>query len=165
MTAAAEISDNKMSFAQKEWPGRGRIPMAGISKANSSSAEGRQLAGSVALVTGASRGIGRAIAHRLATLGASVAICGRDHAALLDSSKNLQKFGTPVFSHATDVTHADQVSELVAKTESALGPIQILVNNAGIGLFGPTQEKSESDWDRVLNSNLKSVFLVSRAVI
>ena len=165
MTAAAEISDNKMSFAQKEWPGRGRIPMAGISKANSSSAEGRQLAGSVALVTGASRGIGRAIAHRLATLGAAVAICGRDRAALEDSSKSLQKLGTRCFSQVADVTHVEQVSALVASTESALGPVQILVNNAGTGLFGPAHEKSEADWDRVLNGNLKSVFLVSRAVI
>ena len=139
--------------------------MAGISKANSSSTEGVQLSGSVALVTGASRGIGRAIAHQLATLGACVAICGRDRRALEDSSKSLQKLGARCFSLVTDVTRAEQVSELVAKTESILGPIGILVNNAGIGLFGPAHEKSEADWDRVLDSNLKSVFLVSRAVI
>ena len=139
--------------------------MTGISKANGSSTESKRLEGSVALVTGASRGIGRAIAHRLATLGASVAICGRDRAALQDSSKSLQKLGTHCFSQVTDVTQAEQVSELVAKTEFALGPVQILVNNAGIGLFGPAHEKSEADWDHVLNSNLKSVFLVSRAVI
>lgn len=139
--------------------------MAGISKANSSSTEHARLEGSVALVTGASRGIGRAIAHRLATLGASVAICGRDRAALEDSTKSLRKLGTHCFSQVTDVTQAGQVSELVAKAESALGPIQILVNNAGIGLFGPAHEKSELDWDHVLDSNLKSVFLVSRAVI
>lgn len=139
--------------------------MAGISNANGNSIEGKQLSGSVALVTGASRGIGRAIAHRLAMLGASVAICGRDPAALKDSSKSLQKLGAPCLSQVTDVTDAEQVSDLVSKTESTLGPIQILVNNAGIGLFGPAHEKSEADWDRVLDSNLKSVFLVSRAVI
>ena len=139
--------------------------MAGISKANDRSVESRQLSGSVALVTGASRGIGRAIAHRLAALGASVAICGRDSVALEDSSKSLQKLGPRVFSQVTDVTHAEQVSELISKTEAALGPIQILVNNAGIGLFGPAHEESEADWDRVLNANLKSVFLVSRAVV
>lgn len=139
--------------------------MTGISNANGSSTESKQLTGSVALVTGASRGIGRAIAHRLATLGASVAICGRDRTALEDSSKSLQKLGARAFSHVTDVTQAAPVSELVAKTEGMLGPINILVNNAGIGLFGPAHEKSEADWDRVLNSNLKSVFLVSRAVI
>lgn len=139
--------------------------MAGISKANGSSTDSKQLSESVALVTGASRGIGRAIAHRLATLGASVAICGRDRAALEDSSKSLQKLGARVFSQVADVTHAEQVSELISKTEAALSPINILVNNAGIGLFGPAHEKFEADWDRVLNSNLKSVFLVSRAVI
>ena len=139
--------------------------MAGINTANSERVSRKLLDGNVALVTGGSRGIGRAIAHRLATLGASVAICGRDRAALEDSSKNLQNLGAHVFSHVTDVTRAEQVSDLVAKTESALGPIHILVNNAGVGLFGPAHEKAEADWDRVLDSNLKSVFLVSRAVI
>jgi 3-oxoacyl-[acyl-carrier protein] reductase len=56
------------------------------------------------------------------------------------------------------------VATLVEKTEAALGPISILVNNAGLGVFGPAHEKSEEDWDGVLNTNLKSVFLVSRAV-
>ena len=139
--------------------------MARINKTNGNSTDGKQLFGNVALVTGASRGIGRAIAHRLAELGASVAMCGRDRATLEDSSKSLQKLGARVFSHVADVTRAEQVSELVSKTEAALGPIHILVNNAGIGLFGPAHEKSEADWDRVLDSNLKSVFLVSRAVI
>jgi 3-oxoacyl-[acyl-carrier protein] reductase len=136
--------------------------MTGI---NSEGVPRKLLDGNVALVTGGSRGIGRAIAHRLAALGASVAICGRDRAALEDSSQGLQKLTAHAFSQVADVTDAEQVSDLVVKTEAALGPIHILVNNAGIGLFGPAHEKSEADWDRVLNSNLKSVFLVSRAVI
>ena len=138
--------------------------MVGINSANRGQLEKKPLSGTVALVTGGSRGIGRAIAHRLATLGASVAICGRDHKALEDSSAGLEKLGARSFSHVTDVTNAAQVSELVAKTEAALGPISILVNNAGIGLFGPAHEKTEADWDRVLDTNLKSVFLFSRAV-
>jgi 3-oxoacyl-[acyl-carrier protein] reductase len=139
--------------------------MVGINSVNSERVSRKLLDGNIALVTGGSRGIGRAIARRLAALGASVAICGRDRAALEDSSKSLKKLGAHVFAQVADVTNAEQVSELVAKTESTLGPIHILVNNAGIGLFGPAHEKSEADWDRVLNSNLKSVFLVSRAVI
>ncbi len=119
----------------------------------------------VALITGGSRGIGRAIALRLAALGASVAICGRDRAALADSAAALAKIGGRVFSHVADVTRDAEVHDLVAKTECALGGISILVNNAGMGLFGPAHEKTEADWDRVLDSNLKSVFLVSRAVI
>jgi 3-oxoacyl-[acyl-carrier protein] reductase len=57
------------------------------------------------------------------------------------------------------------VTSLVAKAQNALGPLSILVNNAGIGLFGPTHEKTETDWDRLLDTNLKSVFLVSREVV
>jgi 3-oxoacyl-[acyl-carrier protein] reductase len=124
----------------------------------------RPLAGSVALVTGASRGIGRVIALQLASMGASIAICGRDRAALEESVSALAKTPVSVHSQVADVTKLADVSDLVATTESTLGPITILVNNAGIGLFGPVHEKTEADWDRVLDTNLKSVFLVSRAV-
>jgi 3-oxoacyl-[acyl-carrier protein] reductase len=124
----------------------------------------KPLADSAALVTGGSRGIGRAIALRLAALGASVAICGRDRTALSSTAGELEKLGVRVFSHRADVTRSIEVTDLVAQTEAALGPISILVNNAGIGLFGPVHEKTEAEWDRVLDTNLKSVFLVSRAV-
>src|SRR6516162_8566923 len=107
--------------------------MTGINNTNDGPKE-KQLAGSVALVTGGSRGIGRAIAHRLATLGVSVAICGRERAALEESARVVEKAGTRSFFRVTDVTHAAQVAELVSKTEATLGPITILVNNAGIGL-------------------------------
>jgi 3-oxoacyl-[acyl-carrier protein] reductase len=127
-------------------------------------ADNTPLSGAVALVTGGSRGIGRAIALRLASLGASVAICGRDTQALQAVSTELQRRTARVFSHAADVTCSADVTTLVEKTEAALGPISILVNNAGMGLFGPAHEKTEADWDRVLNTNLKSVFLVSRGV-
>jgi NAD(P)-dependent dehydrogenase (short-subunit alcohol dehydrogenase family) len=139
--------------------------MAGINSTNGESREGTRLTKSVALVTGGSRGIGRAIAHRLAMLGASVAICGRDRAALAESAGAIEKLGRPSFFQVTDVTNARQIAELVSNTEAKLGPITILVNNAGMGLFGSTHEKTEADWDRVLDTNLKSVFLVSRAVI
>ncbi len=122
------------------------------------------LSGAVALVTGGSRGIGRAIALRLAAMGASVAICGRDLKALQSVEAELTVRTPRVFSQVADVTRSADVASLVAKTEAALGPISILVNNAGVGGFGPAHEKSEEDWDRVLNTNLKSVFLVSRAV-
>ncbi len=118
----------------------------------------------VALVTGGSRGIGRAIAMRLASLGAAVVICGRDSKALATASAELSGLGGEVFSQVADVTRTSDVEALVSKTEAALGALTILVNNAGIGVFGAAHEKSEADWDRVLNTNLKSVFLVSRAV-
>jgi len=138
--------------------------MARISKTNGAPVQNKPLAGGVALVTGGSRGIGHAIAHQLALLGASVSICGRDRIALESAARALAQTGVPVHSQIADVTNSAAVAELVGHTEATLGPITILVNNAGIGLFGPAQEKSEADWDRVLDTNLKSVFLVSRAV-
>lgn len=137
--------------------------MATIKSTNGDSKK-KQLSGSVALVTGGSRGIGRAAALRLATLGASVAICARGRTALENSAAELEKLGGRWLSQHVDVTNAGQVAELVSKTEAQLGPISILINNAGVGLFGPAHEKTEADWDRVLDTNLKSVFLVSRAV-
>jgi 3-oxoacyl-[acyl-carrier protein] reductase len=125
----------------------------------------KPLTGGVALVTGGSRGIGRAIAQRLAVLGASVAICGRDRAALEESARAIAKTGSRVHLQIADVTKSSAVTALVARTEAALGPITILVNNAGIGLFGSAHEKTEAEWDLVLDTNLKSVFLVSRAIV
>jgi NAD(P)-dependent dehydrogenase (short-subunit alcohol dehydrogenase family) len=139
--------------------------MARIKDTNRAYPAAVPLSGKVALVTGASRGIGRAIAQRLASLGADVAICGRDPAALQDSAALIADRGVPVFSQVTDVSVASEIRTLVSQTEDALGPISILVNNAGIGLFGPAHEKTEADWDRVLDTNLKSAFLVSRAVL
>jgi 3-oxoacyl-[acyl-carrier protein] reductase len=137
--------------------------MAAISETNSGG-RGAPLQGLSALVTGGSRGIGRAIAVRLAKLGAKVAICGRDEAALDATLAALHGIGGPAHAQIANVTRAEEISKLLADTEAAIGPLAILVNNAGIGLFGPVEEQSEADWDRVLNTNLKSVFLVSRAV-
>lgn len=138
--------------------------MAGINTTNRLSGENLGLSGSVALVTGGSRGIGRAIAQRLAGLGAAVAICGRDRSALEESTRGIEKLGMRAYGQVADVTRGAEIADLVANTEASLGPITILVNNAGMGLFGPAHEKTEADWDRVLDTNLKSVFLVSRAV-
>ena len=122
------------------------------------------LKGASALVTGGSRGIGRVIALRLAALGARVAICGRDKSALDETLGILRDAGATAHAQVTDVTNSGQVAELLAASEAAIGPISILVNNAGVGLFAPVQEQTEASWDTVLDTNLKSVFLVSRAV-
>lgn len=126
---------------------------------------GSPLAGKVALITGGNRGIGKAIALRLAELGAHLAICGRDSATLLATAGQLSSFGVRVHSQAADVTRSADVAALIKQSEGALGPISILVNNAGMGLFGPVHEKTEAEWDTLINTNLKSLFLVSRAVI
>lgn len=139
--------------------------MTEIKSTNRAAAASSRLSDCVALVTGASRGIGRAIAQRLAALGASVAMCGRDRAALEETARRIEKDGTRVFFQVADVTQSSEIAEFVSETETTLGPANILVNNAGIGLFGPAHERTESDWDRTLDTNLKSVFLVSKAVV
>jgi NADP-dependent 3-hydroxy acid dehydrogenase YdfG len=140
--------------------------MVGINEQNAVSA-GSLLSGHVALVTGASRGIGKAIASKLAQLGAAVSICARNAEALEQAAADLSATGAKIRYQAVDVTDARQVKTLVEVTEKELGPVTVLVNNAGIGSpgFGPIHEKSEDDWQRVLDTNLKSVFLVSKAVV
>jgi 3-oxoacyl-[acyl-carrier protein] reductase len=125
----------------------------------------RPLANAAALVTGASRGIGLAIARRLAKLGAPLCICARDAARLESAAAELRLIGVKVVSVTADVSRASDIRALVDKAQRELGPIDILINNAGIGRFGPVQQMSEADWDSVLDTNLKSVFLVSSAVI
>jgi 3-oxoacyl-[acyl-carrier protein] reductase len=122
------------------------------------------LAGKVALITGASRGIGFAIARRLGRMGARVSICGRDQAKLDQSAASLRGEGIETLAVRADVARGDQISSLVQKTHQEVGPIDILVNNAGTGVFGPFHEFGEDDWNTVMDTNLKSVFLVSRAV-
>jgi NADP-dependent 3-hydroxy acid dehydrogenase YdfG len=122
------------------------------------------LAGQVAVVTGASRGIGLAIARRLGQMGARVSLCARNAANLERAASDLRAAGIQVLALRTDVTRGDEVASLVSETQRTFGPVDILVNNAGIGIFGPFQEQTEADWNSVMDTNLKSVFLVSRAV-
>ena len=140
--------------------------MPSISKTNGAQQSiNTALAGKVALVTGGSRGIGRAIALKLASLGADVAICGRDATKLNATEAEIRATGVQTIAIAADVTHASEVAALIERVETKLGGIRVLVNNAGIGVFGPVHEKSEEEWDRLMNTNLKSVFLVSRAAV
>jgi 3-oxoacyl-[acyl-carrier protein] reductase len=125
----------------------------------------KPLTGKVAMVTGGNRGIGKAIALRLAQLGCSVAVCGRDRKTLDSAARDLEATGSPCRFDRADVTRDDEVSAFVERSEAALGPVSILVNNAGMGLFGPIEQKSEAEWDTLMNTNVKSVFLVSRRVI
>ena len=123
----------------------------------------KPLNGKVALITGANRGIGLAIARRLAALGASLGLSARDRNRLDAVARELRS-GTNIFALAADLTRPDELASLVPKVEQALGPIDILVNNAGFGRFSPVQEASESDWDAILDTNLKAVFLLTKAV-
>lgn len=124
----------------------------------------KPLEGKTALVTGASRGIGLAIARTLGRMGASLGICARDGARLEAAASELRRGGVSVLAVRADISRAQETTALVEETEQALGPIEILVNNAGTRYFGPTHEATESDWDLVLDTNLKGVFLLSKAV-
>jgi 3-oxoacyl-[acyl-carrier protein] reductase len=123
-----------------------------------------RLDGKVALVTGSSRGIGLAIARRLGGMGARVSICSRNLARLERAASGLRTAGIEVQAAAVDIRQPDQVSALVSETERTLGPVDILVNNAGIGIFGPFHQQTDADWTDVLDTNLKSAFVTSRAV-
>lgn len=126
---------------------------------------GKELAGKVALITGASRGIGLAIAGQLADMGARLALCARNSQALDAAAEGLRKrTGAEVFAMAADVTRASDITQLAEKTRVALGPVDILVNNAGLGSFKPFHEFTEEEWDTMLDTNLKGVFLMSRAI-
>ncbi|HXQ25494.1 MAG TPA: SDR family NAD(P)-dependent oxidoreductase [Candidatus Acidoferrales bacterium] len=124
----------------------------------------KPLQGKVALVTGASRGIGLAIARALAGMGAKLGLCARDTKRLESAASELKSAGATAEAIPADVTRPGDIASLVAKTERSLGPIEILINNAGIGYFAPVQDASEANWDAMLDTNLKAVFLLSRAV-
>jgi gluconate 5-dehydrogenase len=120
------------------------------------------LEGRVALVTGSSRGLGRMFARGLARAGAGVVLNGRDEERLERAVDEFQAEGLDARGFAFDVTQADAVADAVARIESDVGPVGILVNNAGIQRRAPLDEMDEATWRAVLDANLTSAFLVGR---
>lgn len=118
-----------------------------------------------ALITGGSLGIGRAAAEALLAEGWSVAICARSEGPLAKAAKAIEAhYPGRVLWRAVDVRSEPAVEELVAWVESAGGPIDCLVNNAGIGLFGPVDELTGEEWRRVIDTNLTGAFYALHAV-
>ena len=124
------------------------------------------LKGRVALVTGGSRGIGRAIAISLAEAGAAVAVNYLQKADEADKVvEHIVTSGGLATAIGADVSQSAEVAGLIGAVESGLGPIDILVNNAGIALMRSVDDLSEEDFDRTIAVNLKSVFLCTQAVV
>lgn len=126
-----------------------------------------ELAGRVALVTGASRGIGRVISQHLAKAGAQVVLAGRNQSGLVETARLVESVGglTPLIAHL-DLLDRESISAAVDATLTAFGRIDVLVNNSGItGNPVPLHELPEEDWDATIDTNLKGPFLLTKRVL
>jgi gluconate 5-dehydrogenase len=122
------------------------------------------LDGAVALVTGSSGGIGLALAKGLAGAGARVVINGRTPATVTKAAAELRAGGAEIFESVFDVTDGDAAAKAVAEIEQDFGPIEVLVNNAGIQRRGALEDYPQETWRELMRANLDSVFYVSQPV-
>jgi NAD(P)-dependent dehydrogenase (short-subunit alcohol dehydrogenase family) len=124
-----------------------------------------RLNGKVAVVTGGARGLGFSMATALAEAGADVALIGRSLGPAQASAAAIEEAaGRRAVAFAADVTRASDVQRMVADVEAALGPVDILVNSAGINIRGHVEQLTEDEWDTVIDINLKGTFLCARAI-
>lgn len=123
------------------------------------------LEGRVAVVTGGSSGIGRAVARSLGRAGCRVAICARTPETLDEAAASLAREGFEVLAVPADVSRPEDVEELAERVVDELGPPDVLVNNAGLARFGDLEELSPEDFDTVFGVNVRGVFLCSRAFV
>jgi 3-oxoacyl-[acyl-carrier protein] reductase len=122
------------------------------------------LAGHTAVITGAGRGIGAAIARKLSSLGATAVLCGRTRSALESSAQVITQAGGKAEVVPCDVTSLESVEAAAKRVEASFERIDILVNNAGIGGFGgPLHQLPPDAWEQILNTNLRGVFYTTRA--
>lgn len=121
------------------------------------------LTGKVAIVTGAGRGLGRAMARALADAGAAVAVASRTRDELDSFVEEVRAAGGKALACPTDITDEESVNRMVEATMVEFGRIDILVNNSGIVASTPLLEQPAEEWDQVISTNLRGVFLVSKA--
>lgn len=124
---------------------------------------GKALAGRIAVVTGGTRGIGLAIARALAEDGASVVVSGRDAARLESAVRELEGAGAPAAGVAADQSKREDCDRLIESARERFGRIDVLVNNAGVTRDQLLVRMKDEDWDQVLDTNLRGVFLMTRA--
>src|SRR5437660_5651598 len=125
----------------------------------------RNLQGKTALITGASRGLGKAIALALAGAGARLILVSRDRALLDQTSASIRALGSEAVRFQTDVTDEKQVLELEAAVTRDFGKLQSLVNNAGMNIRKPATEFTLQEWRQVRDTNLTSAFLFCRSCV
>jgi NAD(P)-dependent dehydrogenase (short-subunit alcohol dehydrogenase family) len=125
----------------------------------------QSLAAQVAVVTGSGRGIGAAIARKLAGLGSTVVLCGRTRAQLDRTAQGITQAGGKAEAVECDVQDLASVQELAARVERDFGRLDILVNNAGVGGFaGPLHQLEPIEWEQILNTNLRGVYYCIRSL-
>jgi len=129
-------------------------------------AEAKALNGQIAVVTGGGRGIGAAIAQRLASMGAVAVLCGRTRAPLQATAQAIADAGGQATVSECDVTDLGSVETIAVQVSRDFGRVDILVNNAGVGAFGgPLHQMPPDSWDKVLNTNLRGVYYCIRAFV
>src|SRR5690349_20565975 len=119
------------------------------------------LSGKTALVTGASGGLGKEFALALAQQGAHVAVAARRLDALAQVVKEIESAGGKAMAVRLDVNDEQSIKECIAACQSTLGGVDVLVNNSGISIVKPALEQTAADWDAVINTNLRGVFLMA----
>ena len=120
----------------------------------------------VALVTGAGRGIGAAIAAELAARGHRIAVCDVDRAAAADTAAAIaEQHDVKTAAVVADIADSAAVRAAIAETEAGIGPVDVLVNNAAIDFLGRFVDSAERDWDRIIGVNLRGTITVTRAVL
>jgi NAD(P)-dependent dehydrogenase (short-subunit alcohol dehydrogenase family) len=125
----------------------------------------KALDGKTVVVTGAGRGIGRAIALAAARAGATVVLAARTEEQLAEVARDVVALGAPVLAVKTDVTNREDMERLVARAAAETGGIDAVVNNAGVFVWKPLEKLSEEEWDRVLGTNLKAAYLLAHAAL